>query len=80
MLSVAVLAPTGTAGDALDNAFFVLGPTGGRAYLRRLPETEVMFFRRRRRERGRSCVSHEERSDEGERWRNEVTKGRLDER
>ena len=31
MLSVAVLAPTGTAGDALDNAFFVLGPNGSRA-------------------------------------------------
>jgi thiamine biosynthesis lipoprotein len=44
MLSVAVLAPTGTAGDALDNAFFVLGPNGSGAYLRRLPETEVMFF------------------------------------
>jgi FAD:protein FMN transferase len=44
MLSVAVLAPTGTAGDALDNAFFVLGPDSSRAYLGRLPETEVMFF------------------------------------
>jgi FAD:protein FMN transferase len=44
MLGVAVLAPTGTAGDALDNAFFVLGPNAGRAYLRSLPETEVMFF------------------------------------
>ena len=26
--SVAVLASSGTAGDALDNAFFVLGPEG----------------------------------------------------
>jgi len=44
MLSVAVLAPTGTAGDALDNAFFVLGPNESGVYLRRLPDTEVMFF------------------------------------
>jgi FAD:protein FMN transferase len=44
VLSVAVLARTGTAGDALDNAFFVLGPDGSRDYLSRLPETEVFFF------------------------------------
>ena len=30
LLSVAVLAPTGTAGDALDNAFFVMGPSAAR--------------------------------------------------
>lgn len=44
ILSVAVLAATGTAGDALDNAFFVLGPDRGRAYLSRLANTEVLFF------------------------------------
>jgi FAD:protein FMN transferase len=44
VLSVAVLARTGTAGDALDNAFFVLGPDGSRAYLQRLPGTEAIFF------------------------------------
>ena len=43
-LSVAVLAPTGTAGDALDNAFFVLGPTGSSGYLKRLSATEIVFF------------------------------------
>ena len=44
VLSVAVLTTTGTAGDALDNAFFVLGPEQGRAYLHRLHATEVIFF------------------------------------
>ena len=44
MLSVAVLAPTGTAGDALDDALFVLGVEAGRSYLRRLPGVEAMFF------------------------------------
>ncbi len=44
VLSVAVLTTTGTAGDALDNAFFVLGPEQGRAYLHRLHDTEVIFF------------------------------------
>jgi thiamine biosynthesis lipoprotein len=44
VLSVAVLTSNGTAGDALDNAFFVLGPERSRAYLNRLHETEVMFF------------------------------------
>ena len=44
VLSVAVLATTGTAGDALDDAFFVLGPERSRAYLHRLPRTEVFFF------------------------------------
>jgi len=44
VLTVAVLASTGTAGDALDNAFFVLGPERGRAYLNRLHDTEVIFF------------------------------------
>src|SRR5438034_148742 len=44
VLSVAVLANSGTAGDALDDAFFVLGPERSRAYLNRLPGTEAMFF------------------------------------
>jgi len=44
VLSVAVLTSTGTAGDALDNAFFVLGPEHSRAYLNQLPGTEVIFF------------------------------------
>lgn len=44
MLSVAVLTGTGTAGDALDEAFFVLGPGGSRAYLREVAGTEVFFF------------------------------------
>ena len=44
MLSVAVLTSSGTAGDALDNAFFVLGPERSRAYLNRLHDTEAMFF------------------------------------
>jgi FAD:protein FMN transferase len=44
MLSVAVLASSGTAGDALDDAFFVLGPEGSRPYLRRLKDTEAFFF------------------------------------
>jgi thiamine biosynthesis lipoprotein len=44
VLGVAVITDTGTAGDALDDAFFVLGVTGSREYLRRLPATEVFFF------------------------------------
>jgi len=44
VLSAAVLASSGTAGDALDDAFFVLGPEGSRAYLRQLRGTEVFFF------------------------------------
>lgn len=44
MLSVAVLAETGTAGDALDDAFFVLGLEKSRGYLKRLPSTEAVFF------------------------------------
>ena len=37
VLSVAVLTTTGTAGDALDNALFVMGPERSRAYLKTLP-------------------------------------------
>ena len=44
ILSVAVLTDTATAGDALDDAFFVLGPEGSHAYLKRLPRTDVFFF------------------------------------
>jgi thiamine biosynthesis lipoprotein len=44
VLSVAVLTSTGTAGDALDNAFFVMGQESSRVYLERLPGTEAFFF------------------------------------
>jgi FAD:protein FMN transferase len=44
MLSVAVLAGSGTAGDALDDAFFVLGPERSRGMLQRLTATEAWFF------------------------------------
>ena len=45
MLSVVVLARSGTAGDALDDAFFVLGADRSQAYLNRLRDTEAFFFR-----------------------------------
>jgi thiamine biosynthesis lipoprotein len=44
MLSVAVITATGTAGDALDDAFFVLGPGGSRRYLNDVAGTEVFYF------------------------------------
>jgi thiamine biosynthesis lipoprotein len=44
VLSVAVLSETGTAGDALDNVLFVLGPEAGRAHVVRVPGTEAFFF------------------------------------
>jgi thiamine biosynthesis lipoprotein len=44
VLTVAVLADSGTAGDALDDALFVLGPDRSRMYLRRLTGTEAFFF------------------------------------
>jgi thiamine biosynthesis lipoprotein len=44
VLSVAVLSETGTAGDALDNVLFVLGPKAGRAHVVRVPGTEAFFF------------------------------------
>jgi thiamine biosynthesis lipoprotein len=44
VLSVAVLAATGTAGDALDNALYVLGPRAGRRYLKQRAGTEAFFF------------------------------------
>ena len=44
VLTVAVLTSNGTAGDALDDAFFVMGPERSRAYLNTLPGTEALFF------------------------------------
>jgi FAD:protein FMN transferase len=44
VLSVVVVAGTGTDGDALDDALFVMGPERGRAYVNRLRSTEVFFF------------------------------------
>ena len=44
VLSVAVLANTGTAGDALDDALFVLGLDGSRDYLTHLDGIEALFF------------------------------------
>jgi FAD:protein FMN transferase len=44
LLTVVVLTTSGTAGDALDNAFFVLGPKASRPYVDRLTATEAYFF------------------------------------
>jgi thiamine biosynthesis lipoprotein len=44
MLGVAVLAESGTAGDALDDALFVMGVERSRAYLKQLRGTEAYFF------------------------------------
>jgi thiamine biosynthesis lipoprotein len=44
VLSVAVVTSSGTAGDALDNAFFVLGREASRNYLASLSDVEVFFF------------------------------------
>jgi thiamine biosynthesis lipoprotein len=44
VLSVVVLANTGTAGDALDDALFVLGPSRSRGDLKKWPGTEAWFF------------------------------------
>jgi thiamine biosynthesis lipoprotein len=44
VLGVAVLADTGTAGDALDDALFVLGRERSRRYLERIPATEAFLF------------------------------------
>ncbi len=44
VLGVAVLAPTGIAGDALDNALFVAGVREGPRLLQSYPETEAIFF------------------------------------
>ena len=44
VLGVVVLADTGTAGDAHDDALFVMGVERSRAYLARLRGTEAFFF------------------------------------
>jgi thiamine biosynthesis lipoprotein len=44
VLSVAVLTSSGTAGDALDDALFVLGPEGSRKLIKQWPDTEALFF------------------------------------
>jgi FAD:protein FMN transferase len=44
VLSVAVPLAASTAGDALDDAFFVMGPDRSRPYLNSLSGTEVFFF------------------------------------
>jgi thiamine biosynthesis lipoprotein len=44
MLSVAVLADSGTAGDALDDVFFVQGVEAARRQIRRYPGTEAIVF------------------------------------
>ena len=44
VLTVAVLASSGTAGDALDDAFFVLGPARSQKLLEGRPGTDVLFF------------------------------------
>ena len=44
VLTTAVISRTGTDGDALDDALFVMGPERSKEYLRRLPATEVFFL------------------------------------
>jgi thiamine biosynthesis lipoprotein len=44
VLSVAVLTNTGTAGDALDDAFFVMGLERSRTFVKGFPGTEAFFF------------------------------------
>jgi thiamine biosynthesis lipoprotein ApbE len=44
MLSVAVLTETGTEGDALDDALFVVGPSKSAAYLEHYPDADAWFF------------------------------------
>ena len=44
VLTVVVLARSGTEGDALDDALFVLGAEGSRAYLDRLHSVDAVFF------------------------------------
>jgi len=44
VLSVAVLADTGTEGDALDDALFVMGVESSRGYLKKHPGAEAFFF------------------------------------
>ncbi len=44
VLTVAVLARSGTEGDALDDALFVLGVDASRPYVKRLAGVEALFF------------------------------------
>ncbi|HXI27657.1 MAG TPA: FAD:protein FMN transferase [Vicinamibacterales bacterium] len=44
VLTVVVLARSGTEGDVLDDAFFVLGAEGSRAYIDRLRSVDAFFF------------------------------------
>ena len=44
IVSVAVTSPTGTDGDALDDALFVMGVEESRNYLKRLPGVEAWFW------------------------------------
>ncbi|MEO7272350.1 MAG: FAD:protein FMN transferase [Vicinamibacterales bacterium] len=44
MLTVAVLSDSGTAGDALDDALFVLGPAASRPLLNAVPGTAALYF------------------------------------
>jgi thiamine biosynthesis lipoprotein len=44
IVSVAVTSPTGTDGDALDDALFVMGVEESRKYLKRLPGVEAWFW------------------------------------
>jgi FAD:protein FMN transferase len=44
VLAVAILAASGTTGDALDDAVFVRGVEGSRSYLARYPGTEAYVF------------------------------------
>jgi FAD:protein FMN transferase len=44
ILSVVVLTSTGTDGDAMDDALFVLGPEKSRAYLQHHRDAEALFF------------------------------------
>src|SRR4030095_16344179 len=44
ILSVAVTSATGTEGDALDDALFVMGVDVGRKYLKRLPGRTAWFW------------------------------------
>jgi len=44
MLTVAVLSDSGTAGDALDDALFVLGPAASRPLMQAVPGTSALFL------------------------------------
>jgi len=44
VLTVAVLSDTGTDGDALDDALFVLGPAASRQLLNQVPGTAALWM------------------------------------